>query len=130
MTRVLPSKGIPIGQLIFDPAGEYANVNVQDRTALAEIGAEHVTRFRLGATDVELTAEPDLRPLALNFFDEELMPSPGASWVSSYGASVTPTSQVLRRGRRSRAPPTPSSRGVEAGSVTRGERERWRSHAC
>jgi hypothetical protein len=67
------AKGIPIGQLIFDPAGEYANVNVQDRTALAEIGREHVTRFRLGATDVELAAEPDLRPLALNFFDEELI---------------------------------------------------------
>src|SRR5207247_1230199 len=24
-----------IGQLLFDPAGEYANVNVQDRTAMA-----------------------------------------------------------------------------------------------
>jgi len=67
------AKDIPIGQLIFDPAGEYANVNVQDGTALAEIGREHVTRFRLGATDVELTAEPGLRPLALNFFDEELI---------------------------------------------------------
>ena len=67
------AKEIPIGQLIFDPAGEYANVNVQDGTALAEIGREHVTRFRLGATDAELDADPGLHPLALNFFDEELI---------------------------------------------------------
>ena len=40
---------VPIGQLIFDPAAEYAKVNVQDGTALAEIGREHVVRYRLGA---------------------------------------------------------------------------------
>ena len=67
------AKEMPIGQLIFDPSGEYANVNVQDGTALAEIGEENVTRFRLGATDAELHAEPGLRPLALNFFNEELI---------------------------------------------------------
>jgi hypothetical protein len=71
------AKEIPIGQLIFDPAGEYANVNVQDGTALAEIGHEHVTRYRLGATDHELETDPGLRPLALNFFDEELI---GVTW--------------------------------------------------
>ena len=63
--------GLTIGQLIFDPAGEYANVNEQDKTALAEIGPEHVVRYRLGATDKELATEPGLRSLALNFFDEE-----------------------------------------------------------
>ena len=67
------AKGVRIGQLIFDPAGEYANVNVQDGTALAEIGEQHVTRYRLGATDTELATEPSLRTLALNFFDEELI---------------------------------------------------------
>lgn len=71
------AQSIPIGQLIFDPAGEYANVNVQDGTALAEIGREHVTRYRLGATDAELAGEEGLRPLALNFFDEELI---GVTW--------------------------------------------------
>lgn len=71
------AQSLPIGQLIFDPAGEYANVNVQDGTALAEIGREHVTRYRLGATDAELETEPGLRPLALNFFDEELI---GVTW--------------------------------------------------
>ena len=63
--------GLTIGQLIFDPAGEYANVNEQDKTALAEIGPAHVVRYRLGATDQELANEPGLRSLALNFFDED-----------------------------------------------------------
>jgi hypothetical protein len=62
-----------IGQLIFDLAGEYANFNVQDGTALAELGEQHVKRYRLGATEAELEAEPGLRTLALNFFDEELI---------------------------------------------------------
>lgn len=61
---------LTIGQLIFDPAGEYANVNEQDKTALAEIGPEHVVRYRLGATDQELATERGLKSLALNFFDE------------------------------------------------------------
>lgn len=63
-------QGLTIGQLIFDPAGEYAYVNKQDETALAEIGEEHVVRYRLGATDEELGSDPGLRSLALNFFDE------------------------------------------------------------
>lgn len=71
------AQSTPIGQLIFDPAGEYANVNVQDGTALAEIGRDHVTRYRLGATDAELETEAGLRPLALNFFDEDLI---GVTW--------------------------------------------------
>lgn len=68
---------LEIGQLIFDPAGEYANVNKQDGTALAQLGGEHVVRYRLGATAEELALEDGLRPLALNFFDEELI---GVSW--------------------------------------------------
>jgi hypothetical protein len=65
-----------IGQLIFDPAGEYANVNVQDGTALAQIG-DDVVRYRLGATDAELAGDTGLRSLALNFFDED---SVGVVW--------------------------------------------------
>ena len=68
---------MPIGQLIFDPAGEYANVNVQDKTALASLGAEHVVRFRLGASEEELRTEEGLRMLALNFFDEKAI---GVVW--------------------------------------------------
>jgi hypothetical protein len=60
-----------IGQLIFDPPGEYANVNDQDKTALAEIGPEHVVRYKLGATEAELRDDPSLRSLAINFYDED-----------------------------------------------------------
>jgi DNA helicase HerA-like ATPase len=56
-----------IGQLLFDPAGEYANVNVQDETALAELGSEHVTVFRYGADG----DEEGVRPLTLDFFSDE-----------------------------------------------------------
>ena len=55
-----------IGQLLFDPAGEYANVTVQDQTALAQIGDEYVTIFRLGDTDTE----PGIRSLSTNFFSD------------------------------------------------------------
>lgn len=63
-------QGLTIGQLIFDPAGEYAYVNRQDETALAEIGADDVIRYRLGATEEELASDDGLRSLALNFFDD------------------------------------------------------------
>jgi len=57
----------PIGQVLFDPAGEYANVNVQDQTALSQIGIDHVTIFRYGAT----REEAGVRPLSLNFLSDE-----------------------------------------------------------
>jgi len=63
--------GRSIGQLIFDPAAEYAKPNVQDQTALAKIGPEYVRVYRFGATEEDLAAEDGLRPLALNFFNEE-----------------------------------------------------------
>jgi hypothetical protein len=66
-------QGIKIGQLIFDPASEYGSANVQDGTALAHIGGDHVVRYRLGATDNELADDSGLRSLALNFFDEASM---------------------------------------------------------
>ena len=55
-----------IGQLLFDPAGEYANLNVQDQTALSQIGEDHVTVFKFGATE----DEPGRRSLGTNFFGD------------------------------------------------------------
>ena len=57
--------GQRIGQLLFDPAGEYANVNVQDQTALSAIGDEFVIRYRLG-TD----GSDGFRPLGTNYFSD------------------------------------------------------------
>jgi hypothetical protein len=59
--------GQAIGQLLFDPAGEYANVNVQDRTALSEIGPDHVTIYRHGGSQDNTS----IRPLSLNFYSEK-----------------------------------------------------------
>lgn len=58
--------GDPVGQLIFDPQGEYANVNEQDQTGLRLLGDENRVRiYRLGAGG----ADPQVLPLAMNFFD-------------------------------------------------------------
>jgi hypothetical protein len=55
----------PIGQLIFDPQGEYANPNTQDGTEIAAIGERHVRIFQFGAP----AGAAHLRPLGINFFD-------------------------------------------------------------
>ena len=55
----------PVGQLILDPQGEYANPNTQDGTELAAIGTEHVVIYKFGADG----SQPNVRPLGFNFFD-------------------------------------------------------------
>jgi Helicase HerA, central domain len=55
----------PVGQLIFDPQGEYANPNTQDGTELAAIGLDHVVIYKFGADG----SQPNVRPLGFNFFD-------------------------------------------------------------
>jgi hypothetical protein len=58
--------GTPIGQLLFDPQGEYANPNSQDDdTALSQLG-EDVRVYRFGAR-----AGENALPLQINFYDEE-----------------------------------------------------------
>lgn len=57
--------GGPIGQLIFDPQGEYANDNTQDGTAIAAVGERYVRIYRFGATG----GQEHVRPLGINFFD-------------------------------------------------------------
>lgn len=60
-----------IGQVVFDPQGEYSNINKQDGTGLRLLG---------GADDVRVyTSRPrhgdvQERPLRLNFFDLSLFP--------------------------------------------------------
>jgi hypothetical protein len=58
--------GRPVGQLIFDPQGEYANPNTQDGTEIAAIGAKHVRIFKFGADG----SQPHVKPLSINFFSE------------------------------------------------------------
>jgi len=70
---------VRVGQLLFDPAGEYANVNVQDQTALAQIGTDYVTVFRFGASG----QETGVRSLSTNFFADQTI---GVTWsiISAY----------------------------------------------
>lgn len=58
--------GSPIGQLIFDPQGEYANPNTQDGTEIAAIGAKHVSIYKFGADGTQ----PHVKPLNINFYSE------------------------------------------------------------
>ena len=56
----------PIGQLIFDPQGEYANINQQDKTGLRLLGEEWVRIYKFRADP----AKPQERPLTVNFYDQ------------------------------------------------------------
>lgn len=55
----------PIGQLIFDPQGEYANPTIQDGTEIAAIGEKNVIIYAFGGD----ASKPNVRPLGINFFD-------------------------------------------------------------
>ena len=60
------TQGGSIGQLIFDPQGEYANPNKADMTGLKYLGgAEVVCIYRFGAKK----GDPQIQPLGMNFFD-------------------------------------------------------------
>ena len=66
VNRYANTRKEPIGQLIFDPQGEYANVNDQDKTGLKLLGDERSVRiYRMGAD----RSDPQILPLGMNFFD-------------------------------------------------------------
>ena len=66
VNRHASTHGEPIGQLIFDPQGEYANVNDQDKTGLKLLGDESTVRiYRMGADK----SDPQILPLGMNFYD-------------------------------------------------------------
>ena len=54
-----------IGQIIFDPQGEYANPNEQDGTALRLLGDRWIRIYKIGADPTK----SDERELGYNFFD-------------------------------------------------------------
>ncbi|MDH3044294.1 ATP-binding protein [Gordonia alkanivorans] len=60
-----------VGQLIFDPQGEYANVNEQDRTGLRLLGDDdEAVRIYKVEPDPSDTREKTLR---LNFYDRDVL---------------------------------------------------------
>lgn len=63
--------GTKVGQLIFDPQGEYANVNEQDRTGLRLLGDDDdAVRIYKVDPDPSDTREKTLR---LNFYDRDVL---------------------------------------------------------
>ena len=48
----------PVGQLILDPQGEYANPNLQDGTELAAIGPQHVVIYKFGTGGNQANVRP------------------------------------------------------------------------
>jgi len=55
-----------IGQLLFDPAGEYANPNEQDEVALRELSEEDTTVYQWGGN-----SNSSAESLRMNFFNED-----------------------------------------------------------
>lgn len=64
-----------IGQLIFDPQGEYANVNKQDGTGLRLLGDDDNT-VRIYKVEPS-AADSREKPLRINFYDREVL---DAAW--------------------------------------------------
>ncbi|WP_424535527.1 ATP-binding protein [Sphaerisporangium viridialbum] len=64
-----------IGQLIFDPQGEYANVNRQDDTGLRLLGDDDST-VRIYKVEPN-SADSREKPLRINFYDREVL---DAAW--------------------------------------------------
>ncbi|GAA0532555.1 DUF87 domain-containing protein [Paractinoplanes ferrugineus] len=62
-----------IGQLVFDPQGEYANVNDQDKTGLRLLGqgADLVRIYKMSPDP----AEPQEFPLGVSFYDTNEFPT-------------------------------------------------------
>lgn len=77
--------GRSIGQVIFDPQGEYANINKQDRTGLRLLGDDDAT-VRIYKVDPD-SSDPREKPLRINFYDREVL---DAAWslVTDGTASV------------------------------------------
>jgi hypothetical protein len=60
-----------IGQLIFDPQGEYANINAQDETGLRLLGDDDFT-VRIYKVNPS-PADPREKPLRINFYDPAVL---------------------------------------------------------
>ena len=75
---------LPVGQLIFDPQGEYANPNTWDGTELAAIGVEHVVIYKFGGAQ---NGQPNVRPLGINFYDPAQMDAAKALIASALAAA-------------------------------------------
>ncbi|MEU9876329.1 ATP-binding protein [Streptomyces phaeochromogenes] len=84
-----------IGQLIFDPQGEYANVNKQDHTGLRLLGDDEST-VRIYKVEPS-SADSREKPLRINFYDREVLE---AAW-SLVSEATTPVNTNYGKSFRS-----------------------------
>lgn len=63
--------GTKVGQLVFDPQGEYANVNDQDKTGLRLLGDDD-DAVRIYKVDPDLSDARE-KTLRLNFYDRDIL---------------------------------------------------------
>ncbi|WP_176728354.1 ATP-binding protein [Planobispora rosea] len=100
--------GIPIGQLLFDPQGEYANPNVQDEgIALADLGPD-VVIYRFGADPVNIPEDSDVEPLQINFYDPKQL-SAAQEVIGSVLATATTGNYVTNFINAELVPPQPAT---------------------
>jgi hypothetical protein len=114
--------GVKVGQLIFDPTGEYAYPNKQDGTALFQISNE-VRVYRLGASRRDI--ENGFRPLSLNFFRAEDI---GAVWSLISTFLRDREAQYIQNFLASE--PDVDTDGLEIGDRRRVEAKRAVLYAC
>ncbi len=118
------ASGTPIGQLIFDPQGEYANVNDQDKTGLRLIGdtADQVRIYK----DKPDASKPVERALRINFLDPTTLSTVWAMVQQEVAESASSGAQYMAGFRAvSLEAPDPS----DFGAVNHFERNRLAFYA-
>lgn len=105
------NQGERIGQLIFDPQGEYANVNDQDKTGLRLLGdsAEDVRIYKM-APDASDSRE---QPLRINFLDPSCLATVWEMVQEQVASGVSSNAQYMA-GFRSVSMITPDSTDFSA----------------
>lgn len=85
--------GKPVGQLIFDPQGEYANVNDQDKTGLRLLGdtADQVVIYKMNPD----ASDPHEKPLRINFLNQQLIETVWALVQQSVLSGVSSSTNYL-----------------------------------
>lgn len=86
-------KGRRIGQLIFDPQGEYANINEQDQTGLRLLGdtADDVRVYKMAPKQ----SDPREQPLRINFLDPSCLPTVWEMVQEQVASGVSSNAQYM-----------------------------------
>lgn len=116
--------GARIGQLIFDPQGEYANINEQDKTGLRLLGdTPDEVRVYKDRPDLE---KPIEQPLRINFLDSASLQTVWAMVQQEIAAGASAGTQYMAGFRAASMEVPPSG---DFGAVNHFERNRLAFYA-